>query len=376
MAYFRLFVGLTALMEKIKEYGYIVDYKDLFRQLQGAVTDYTSGAFDGYEAADVAGLLCDRLSKGCDRLETTLEAVRALCEPVPRPRESADYRHYFCTPDTRDQKAIAANEPKRVAFYQAVNALIRAYSNLANEMEAAGYTPQEAETIKAEVRHYSQIREEVKIASGDYIDSKIYEPAMRHLMDTYIRAEPSNLVADFEELGLVQLIVNQGFPVLESLPEGLKQDHKAIAEAIENNIRKIILDESPINPKYYEEMSELLDSLIEQRHQKAISYQEYLEEVKQLAKRVTDPTGSAVGNYPPALNTSALRSLYDNLDKDEALALKIDQVVITTKKDNWIGNRFPEIEVKNALNAVLVDAKVDLPVDTILELIKQQHDYQ
>ncbi|BDT16295.1 hypothetical protein [Arthrospira platensis] len=64
------------------------------------------------------------------------------------------------------------------------------------------------------------------------------------------------------------------------------------------------------------------------------------------------------------------------LGKNEALCLKIDQVVITTKKDNWIGNHFQEIEVKNALNAVLVDAKVDLPVDTILELIKQQHDYQ
>ncbi|MDT9180639.1 MAG: hypothetical protein P5702_24040 [Limnospira sp. PMC 1291.21] len=50
--------------------------------------------------------------------------------------------------------------------------------------------------------------------------------------------------------------------------------------------------------------------------------------------------------------------------------------MITTKKDNWIGNRFKEIEVKNALNAVLVDAKVDLPLNQLLELIKQQHDYQ
>ncbi|MGI0496247.1 type I restriction endonuclease subunit R [Limnospira platensis] len=358
-----------------KEYGYIVDYKDLFQQLEGAVTDYTSGAFEDYEAADVAGLLSDRLSKGQERLETALEAVRALCEPVPRPRHTSDYLHYFCAADTTDKTALTTNEPQRVALYQTVNALIRAYSNLANEMEAAGYTPQEAASIKEEVSQYSKMRDEVKIASGDYIDSKIYEPAMRHLMDTYIRAEPSNLVADFEELGLVQLMVNQGLKALDSLPEGLK-DEEIMAETIENNIRKIILDQSPINPKYYEEMSELLDALIAQRHQQAISYQEYLEQVKQLARQVIDPTGSAVRNYPPCLNTPALRSLYDNLGKNEAIALAIDEVVKTTKKDGWIGNRFKEREVKNAVDSVLSNAKLDPDLDQLLELIKQQHDYQ
>ena len=46
-----------------KEYGYIIDYKDLFKSLEGAVQDYTSGALDGYDKEDVAGLLEDRLDK-------------------------------------------------------------------------------------------------------------------------------------------------------------------------------------------------------------------------------------------------------------------------------------------------------------------------
>ena len=378
-ALFQAICRVNRLDGEDKEYGYIVDYKDLFKQLEGAVHDYTSGAFDAYDAADVAGLLGDRLEKGKERLETTLEAVRALCEPVPRPRHTSDYLHYFCAADTTEKTALTTNEPKRVALYQAVNALIRAYCHLANEMSAAGYTPQEAETIKAEVKHYSQMREEVKIASGDYIDTKIYEPAMRHLMDTYIRAEPSEVVADFAELGLVQLIVNNGLKALDSLPEGLKKDEGAMAEAIENNIRKIILDESPINPKYYEELSDLLDALIEQRHQKAIAYQIYLEKVKQLAQQVTQPAGSAMGNYPASLKTTALRSLYDNLGKNEALSLQIDEAVRTTKKDSWIGNRFKEREVKNAVKAILINYNLDnldLDIDNILEIIKQQHEYQ
>ena len=273
-----------------KEYGYIVDYKDLFKKLEGAITDYTSGALDGYDAEDVAGLLTNRLEKGKERLDETLEMVRALCETVPLPRHSQDYLHYFCTPDTLDKNALANNEPKRVALYKAVNALIRAYANLANEMIEAGYTNTEANTIKAEVEHYSQMRDEVKIASGDYLDMKLYEPAMRHLLDTYIRAEPSKIISDFEDLGLIQLIVNNGVNAIETLPEGLKKNPGAVAETIENNMRKIILDESPVNPKYYEEMSELLEALIEQRRQEATSYQEYLENVKQLAKQIIQPT--------------------------------------------------------------------------------------
>lgn len=67
-----------------KEYGYIIDYKDLFRSLDKAISDYTQGAFDGYDKEDVAGLLKDRLEQAKLDLDNALEMVRALCEPVKR----------------------------------------------------------------------------------------------------------------------------------------------------------------------------------------------------------------------------------------------------------------------------------------------------
>uniref|UniRef100_UPI002481D0F7 type I restriction endonuclease subunit R n=1 Tax=Stenomitos frigidus TaxID=1886765 RepID=UPI002481D0F7 len=331
-----------------KEYGYIVDYKDLFQRLKGAICDYTSGALDGYAPEDVAGLLTDRLEKARDRLEETLETVKALCEPVQRPRETQDYLHYFCTIDTSDQDTLANNEPKRVALYQAVAALMRAYANLANEMAEAGYSAQETVTIKADVEHYTKMRDEVKVASGDYLDMKRYEPAMHHLLDSYIRADESIVVSEFEDLGLVELIVQKGLGALETLPTGLKEP-AAMAETIENNLRKTIIDENPVNPKYYEQMSALLDALIQERREQAIDYQEYLEKVKQLARQVKQPTGTSQTAYPPSLNTTAKRSLYDNLENDEALALRIDTAVRYTKKEGWIGNRFKEREVAKAV---------------------------
>ena len=356
-----------------KEYGYIVDYKDLFQRLEGAIGDYTSGALDGYDQADVAGLLSDRLEKARERLEETLEMVRALCEPVSVPRDTKDYLHYFCGADTTDKAALTTNEPKRVALYQSVAALMRAYANLANEMTEAGYSDPETADIKAEVTHYTKMRDEVKVASGDYLDMKRYEPAMRHLLDSYIRADESTVVSEFEELGLVELLVKNGLSTLEQLPAGLKEP-EAMAETIENNIRRTIIDENPVNPKYYDQMSELLDALIQERRKQAISYQEYLEKVQQLARQVKQPTGTSQFAYPPSLDTPAKRSLYDNLGQDEPLALRIDTVVRNTKKEGWIGNRFKEREVARGVREAA--AGYNINVEDVLELVKNQREYQ
>ena len=78
-----------------KEYGYIIDYKDLFKDLQQSITDYTSQAFDNYDDEDVKGLLKDRQTESKDRLETALEALVALCEPV-HPKDEPGYIKYFC----------------------------------------------------------------------------------------------------------------------------------------------------------------------------------------------------------------------------------------------------------------------------------------
>jgi type I restriction enzyme R subunit len=355
-----------------KEYGYIVDYKDLFKSLEGAITDYTSGAFEKYDAEDVAGLLSDRIEKGRDRLEDLREQVKALCEPVRLPRHTLDYLHYFCAEDTADKEALAANEPKRVALYQAVAALLRAYANLANEMAEAGYSPQESATIKAEVTHYNEVQEAVKRASGDYIDMKQYEPAMRRLLDSYIRADPSETISDLDDMSLIDLIVQRGTAALGQLPKGIRDNQDAVAETIENNMRRVITDESPVNPKYYDRMSELLDALIEQRRQQAISYQEYLEQVKQLAGQVKP--GATQDNYPNSMDTQAKRSLYDNLGQDEALALRIDTAVRYTKKADWIGNKFKEREVARAVREESAGYNVNL--DQVMELLKNQREYQ
>ena len=59
-------------------------------------------------------------------------------------------------------------------------------------------------------------------------------------------------MSEFDDLSLVQLIVERGVQAVKALPQAIREKGKAAAETIENNVRKLIIDESPINPKYYE----------------------------------------------------------------------------------------------------------------------------
>jgi type I restriction enzyme R subunit len=353
-----------------KDYGYIIDFKDLFKSLEGAVQDYTSGALDGYDKEDVAGLLEDRLGKARESLEEARESIKALCEPVEPLRDTEDYLHFFCAAESGNAEQMKENEPKRLALYKMTAALLRAYANLASELDGAGYTPAEIGTIKEEVDHFDKVRTEVKLASGDYIDLKMYEPAMRYLIDTYIRAEESEKISAFDDLSLVELIVERGADAVEALPKSIRASRNATAETIENNVRKLIIDEHPINPKYYDEMSELLQALIEQRRKEAIGYQEYLEKIVALTKQVKSPGGST---YPASMDTSAKQALYDNLDRDVVLAVAVDNAVRDNLQDGWRENAIKTRKVKNAIRGALKDQEAN--TERILELVIQQHEY-
>lgn len=377
-----------------KEYGYIIDYKDLFRSLEQSITDYTGEAFAGYDKEDVAGLLKDRLQQGRERLEEVREAVKALCEPVEPPRDSAAYLHYFCAAESGNAAQLKENEPKRVALYKLAAAYLRAYADLANEMRDAGYSDTEVQDIRREVDHYEKVREEVKLASGDYVDMKMFEPAMRHLLDAYIRAEESQKVSAFDDLTLVQLIVDRGENAVDALPEGIRRNEGAVAETIENNVRRLIIDEMAVNPKYYERMSELLDALIAERKRQALDYEAYLARLVALTKQVSNP--STQTTYPLAINTAPLRALFDNLQGVTALerrlarlgavaegrvgstaperaALALDKAIQGVKKADWRGNRFKEREVRNAVQSVLGDDGA--LVETVFEIVKNQRAY-
>ena len=358
-----------------KDYGYIIDYMDLFKSLEQAFNDYTNEAFSGYEKSDIEGLLKDRLQKGKERLEEALETIKALCEPVEPPKDTLAHIRYFCGKNTENPDELKDTEPRRVALYKLTIALIRAYANIADEMKEAGFTEKETEQIKADIKHFENLRKEIQLASGDYIDLKQYEPAMRHLIDSYIGAEESRMLANFDDMSLVELLVEKGKDAIKDLPGSIKDNPDAMAEAIENNLRKVIIEESPANPMYYEKMSVLLDELIKLRKEATLEYEKYLNEIIALSAKIKKP--STTSDYPATINTNAMRALFDNLSRNEAMAIELHNKILTTKKDGWRDNIQKSRAVKNGITELLKSYGIldDTEIHRIFDLVKNQREY-
>lgn len=357
-----------------KEFGYIIDYKDLFRSLEMAVADYTSEAFDCYDKEDVSGLLTDRLDKAKEQLEDSLEALRALCEPVTPPKDMVDYYHYFCGANTEafDLDELEGNMPKREQLYNLSAAALRAFGEVSGELqEKYHYTVDQIKAIEQEVTYYIKVRDDVRLASGDYVDLKKYDPDMRHLIDTYLSANPSRVLTSFGGATLVELLVENGIVALKDMPSSTPKEKEAVAEIIENNVGKEIVEKTRSNPKYYEKMSELLRELIAKRKNDVINYEEYLRQIVELAKKVHKPESGT--EYPADIRGSAAkRAFYDYLGGDANVANQLHEAVMFSKQDNFRGSKIKERKIWRAIRAIVKD---DQKATELLTLIKEQSEY-
>ncbi len=352
-----------------KEFGNIVDYKDLFKKVKGAMAVYTSELDDSSGGEPPEVLLEDRLSKCRERLENSLETLVLLCEPVEPPKGEIEYIHYFVG-NSEIESDAAEREPQRVALYKAVVSYMRGMADLADEMELAGFSPEQVAHFNERRTYYLNIRDIVRKASGEYLDLKPFEADMRHLIDTYIEADEPRKLSPFDDMTLLQVIAKIG--IQEAIAEQMKEmngNKEAIAETIENNIRKKLVAQRLLDPVYFDTMSALLNEIIAQRKAKAEEYEEYLQRLAALVKKVevgfSDET-------PSALDTPAKRALWNNLGRDENLALKVDEAVRINRPDAWRGVYPREMTVKGILYSCLLD---EAEVERIFSIVVAQGEY-
>ena len=346
-------------LDKDKDLGYIVDYKDLFESIEGAVEDYTSGAFDDFDKEDITGLLKNRLEFGGQRLNKALKKVKSICEPVENPKGTLEFLHYFVAEDldtiseSREEK-LKNTESRRIEFYDAVSDLVIAYSNIADEMTKAGYTKEQIKEIKEEVKYYNDARDEIMKSAGDYIELKNYDSSMRYMIDNYINAESSETQYKLDEATLLDVIVASGLDKATNvMPESFKKDKKAMALAIENNIASTIINNKNQNPRYYSKMSELLEELIKMKKEQSLDYQKYLERLIELVKKVKNPETS--GAYPKTMHNVRLRGLYDILDKDESNTIKIYNYLNANVSKDFMESKMKQRELKISLSMLIRD---------------------
>lgn len=353
-----------------KDYGYIIDYKDLFKRIERAVDDYTSEAFDGFDKEDVEGLISDRAEKATEDFFTAREAWLDLLDQVEPPKGDDQIYAYFSSVD-QDQVDPEAEEKarRRQTLYRLAGTYARAFAGVAEDPDAAGLSESEITEYRKEVEYAIAIRDAVRLHSGDAVDLKLFEPTMRTLIDNYIKAEDSEVISHLDDISLIDLVASKTATLEDDLPKPLRKNKNNVAEAIANNVRRLIIDETPVNPRFYDRMSELLRDLVDKRRQDAIAYAEYLEQIAELVRQIKAGHGET---YPDRISSPGRKALFDNLDRNEDLALDVDQALRETAQSGWRGNRMKERMIKRRLADILGS---DDEAERILDIARTHDEY-
>ncbi len=267
-----------------------------------------------------------------------------------------------------DYSDLEKNAQKRRLFYQLVGAFLRMFVEL-NNLEKPIYSKEETQQIKQEAECYRHLQKVIGLSSGDSVDLKSYSEDMRRILDAYIKTTDSEVLFQIEDQGLCEVLAQMDIDDFNKALSQAFKNESSMAESIANNTRKRIIEKEASDPKYYEKLSSLLNDLILQFREKKLTYLEYLQQIHDLAKKVINKEDR---NYPKKINTNALKTLYDNLDENEALALEIDACIRGNKKDGWVGHNQKEKNLKIALRKIIND---EVLLENVFNLAKHIEEY-
>lgn len=357
-----------------KEYGYIVDYQNLFECISGAIGDYTSdgAALSGYDKEDIEGYIKEK-NKACRKdLEEAKEQVEALLALVhPQTREG--FFRYFVyddnAPEEEMDKQLDDNAEKRSKLYKYVRRYLNCYANLANSLEDMGYSEAERKEYAECAKKYDALKREIELRSNDHIDMRRYEPDMRQVLDLYVKAEDSEVIAKLDDTSFLDILAAQNEEQLNDLPDELKDEYgRASAETVEANLREVIRKDSPFNPAYYGKLSIILQELIDKRKKEMLDYEEYMKELIELVKKAR---GKSANSYPESIKTPGMRALYDNLGQNEYLAIRAHAVIKENALVGFRDNRLKQRKLIKALAKLLGDEIAQ----KIYDIIKLHDEY-
>lgn len=372
---FQAICRVNRLDNEDKEFGYIVDYKELFGDLKDAVNSYTGGALSGYSEEDVSGLLKNKLEEGKKRFEFLLQELDTLTDDVDYPRDQLAFKHFFCgesgTVDPENDEEYAKLRSK---MYKLVSSLARAYADLKPAFDDVGYSKEQQEKYNRLVKDYIDLKDEIGLSSGDFIDLKQYDSAMRHLIDNYISAQESEKLGDMENFTLLSYIKKKQDEELKNGTSDTGKRHSKaqqnVAETIENNIRRKIVEKTPVNPKYYQKMSELFQTLIDERKNEVASYKEMLEKYANLVSDIEQPENNDI--HPESICSSlALCALYDNFTQNEEYALALHEAILNTKQDHFRGDLIKERQIKGGIYKVVCKYESNLTREEQMKKVEE-----
>ena len=324
-----------------KEFGRIVDFKNLFNSIENVVTKFNDGSgFEGLDDVDIDGLLDSAVNKCKEKLLAVTEAYEGL-KTIWESKSLNDLEalsEYYIKEYDGEEPAQA----RRNIMYSITGSMVTAYNNMSDYFSKTDLTAEQINHFASLSREAGTVQRKVKQKSGDDFDPKTLDPDMRQLLDQHIRAEDAETFipssADFSFLDLI----NDNTDVEEATEKAIHEaggNANGAAEAIEGKARRVNTDWDSGDAEEYKLFSDKLQALLEELKARNATAKEKIEALIEHIKAIKH------GNDAPSdLANRRSKALWNNRatwhapeDKDETIRIikTIDEFIYKNAGRNW-----------------------------------------
>ncbi|MBO9463948.1 type I restriction endonuclease subunit R [Tropicibacter sp. R15_0] len=247
-----------------KQFGFIVDYEGLLGELDGALTTYS--AFEGYEAADLAGTVHD-VREEIRKLPQLQDQLWDLFKPVRNKKDMEQFEQHL------------ADEVLRHEFYARLKAFSRClHISLSSDKLFDVFDEARIDALKRDWKQFSELKRSVQLRYQETVDVREFEPKIQKLLDDHVVAMPAETIIE---------VVNINDPdALKAVVEETGVSEASKADRIASATRRAITEKMDEDPTFYKQFSELLEETILAYREKRLSEREYLNSVVDLASKV------------------------------------------------------------------------------------------
>lgn len=324
-----------------KEFGRIVDFKNLFNSIENVVTKFNDGSgFEGLDDVDIDGLLDSAVNKCKEKLLAVTEAYEGL-KTIWESKSLNDLEalsEYYIKEYDGEEPA----QTRRNIMYSITGSMVTAYNNMSDYFSKTDLTAEQINHFASLSREAGTVQRKVKQKSGDDFDPKTLDPDMRQLLDQHIRAEDAETFipssADFSFLDLI----NDNTDVEEATEKAIHEaggNANGAAEAIEGKARRVNTDWNSGDAEEYKLFSDKLQALLEELKARNATAKEKIEALIEHIKAIKH------GNDAPYdLANKRSKALWNNRaawhapeDKDETILIikTIDEFIYKNAGRNW-----------------------------------------
>lgn len=251
-----------------KEFGYIIDYASVLKELDKALTSYDELA--GFDEADLMGMLTS-VNQEVHRLPQVYSELWDHFKSIKNQHDEEAYERFLADIDKREE------------FYELLSTYTKTLGIALSAEQFIMTVPDELlRRYKDDLKRFHRLKAAVQRRYAEKIDYSEYEPKIKKVLNTHIQANEviqlHEAVNIFDEATFKQMLAEQGVKSGNS--------KAAIADTIAHATRRYIIEHMDEDPAFYTRFSEMVQQAIDEFKAKRLSDLEYLNHIVGIRNKV------------------------------------------------------------------------------------------